>query len=189
MKAFAYRFFQYGILLWVVLTYGCAEDTLAPVDPVGTDAAQDAAQPPVPDPSQVENGNVAPDASAGGTPYDTYSGSSSGGFDLSASIVYFDYDQHSVKSESRPVLEQLAQYMRSQPNERLRVEGHCDERGSTEYNLALGQRRAEAVRRYLINLGVDGGQLTSVSFGEEMLRRQGFTAADHAQNRRVEFSR
>lgn len=166
----------------------CAEDTLAPEEPVAADPNQAVpVQPPEPPPPVLlnqENVSSSPQSTSG---FNDRSGANAN-FNISTALVFFDYDQSSIKSSSKPVLEDLAAYLKT-TGQSIRIEGHCDERGSVEYNLALGQRRAESVRDYLVNLGVSAESLTSVSFGEEMPRQQGFTESAHAQNRRVEFSR
>ncbi|HET7230660.1 MAG TPA: OmpA family protein, partial [Longimicrobium sp.] len=78
--------------------------------------------------------------------------------------------------------------LRSNPGVRIRIEGHADQRGSTEYNLALGQRRAEAVRAYLVNLGIDGSRLATTSYGKERPLVEGDDEDAWARNRRAEFS-
>ncbi len=101
--------------------------------------------------------------------------------------VYFDFDSYTIKEEYRPVVEMHARYLTSTPNQQVVIEGHTDERGSSEYNLALGQRRSEAVRRMLLLLGVRDDQVEAISFGKERPRAFGNTEADHAENRRADF--
>ena len=98
--------------------------------------------------------------------------------------VYFDYDKDDIKPEFRSVLEQHAQYLRANPAARGRIEGNADERGSREYNLALGQRRAEAVMTNLKLLGIPESRLEAVSYGEEKPRRTGHEEGSWAENRR-----
>ncbi|MFP5410226.1 MAG: peptidoglycan-associated lipoprotein Pal [Gammaproteobacteria bacterium] len=100
--------------------------------------------------------------------------------------VFFDFDKFDVKDEYRPMLEAHAGYLKANPNARVILQGHADERGSREYNLALGQKRAEAVRRVLNVMGVGDGQLEAVSFGEEKPRNAGTTEEAHAENRRTD---
>jgi peptidoglycan-associated lipoprotein len=101
--------------------------------------------------------------------------------------IYFEFDAYSLQSDARNRLEQNAQYMREHPQARIEVQGNCDERGSTEYNLALGQRRAEAARRYLVNLGIDAGRIDTISFGEENPAVRGHSETAWAKNRRDDF--
>jgi peptidoglycan-associated lipoprotein len=106
---------------------------------------------------------------------------------LSQRTVYFDFDSFVVKDEYRPMLEAHAKVLSATRSKRMTLEGHTDERGGREYNLALGQKRAEAVLRTLVLLGVQDGQLEAVSFGEERLAAPGSDEAAHAKNRRVEL--
>lgn len=102
-------------------------------------------------------------------------------------IVYFDFDSFVVKDQFRPVVEGHAKALAGNRAKRMVVEGHADERGSREYNLALGQKRAEAVVRSLELLGAQPGQLEAVSFGEERPAAQGSDEAAWAKNRRAEL--
>jgi peptidoglycan-associated lipoprotein len=102
-------------------------------------------------------------------------------------IVYFDYDSFSVKPEFQSVIESHAQFLKANPRARLSLEGHTDERGGREYNLALGQKRADAVRQSLSLLGVGSGQIETVSFGEEKSAVQGNSETAFSKNRRAEF--
>lgn len=105
---------------------------------------------------------------------------------LATREIFFDYDSYVVKEEYRPMLEAHAAYLMSHRDARLILQGHADQRGSREYNLALAQKRAEAVRKALAVMGVSDGQLEAVSFGEEKLRNEGLTEDAHAENRRVD---
>lgn len=103
---------------------------------------------------------------------------------LSKRSVYFDFDSNAVKDEYRGVVQAHAKYMVEKKDTKIRVEGNCDERGSREYNLALGQRRAEAVKKVMTVLGVQEGRIETVSFGEEKPAATGHDEAAWAQNRR-----
>ncbi|MBT9591303.1 MAG: peptidoglycan-associated lipoprotein Pal [Thiobacillus sp.] len=105
---------------------------------------------------------------------------------LSSRSVYFDYDQFAVKAEYRAMLEAHAGYLLSKRDARVILQGNADERGSREYNLALGQKRAEAVRKALAVLGVSEAQIEAVSFGEEKPRKEGETEEAYAENRRAD---
>ena len=101
--------------------------------------------------------------------------------------VHFDFDRSNIKPEYEPVLRGNAAWMQSNSNAVVTVEGHCDERGSVEYNIALGDRRAHSAKNYLMNLGVPGGRLNTISYGKE---RPLCTQHDEScwwQNRRDEF--
>lgn len=101
--------------------------------------------------------------------------------------IYFDYDKSSIKPEYQKLLEGIAQWMSRNPTKQILVEGHCDERGTDEYNLALGERRALAVRRYLVGLGVLVDHLHTISYGEEKPADPGHDETSWVKNRRVEF--
>jgi peptidoglycan-associated lipoprotein len=103
-------------------------------------------------------------------------------------VVYFDYDSFEVRSEFTGALEANARYLKANPSRKVALEGHTDERGGREYNLALGQKRAEAVRRSLALLGVTESQMEPVSFGEEKPAALGADEASFAKNRRVELT-
>jgi len=100
-------------------------------------------------------------------------------------IVYFDYDQSIVNARDAELLRRHAEYMKQSEGSRLTIEGHCDERGSKSYNLALGERRAVAVRDILQSHGIAGSRLSVVSFGEEVPEAAGSNEAAWAKNRRA----
>ncbi len=104
-----------------------------------------------------------------------------------AAMINFDYDQAVVREADRETLDRKAAILLANPNVRIRIEGHADERGSDEYNLALGNRRAAAAKRYLENKGVEGSRIEVVSFGEERPLNPGTDETAYAQNRRAEF--
>ncbi len=104
-----------------------------------------------------------------------------------AAIVLFDYDQSDLSGDARSVLDAKLPVLRANAGMRLRISGHADDRGSDEYNLALGQRRAAAVKRYLTDQGIDGGRLDIVSYGEERPASEGESEEAFRQNRRAEF--
>jgi peptidoglycan-associated lipoprotein len=104
-----------------------------------------------------------------------------------AHTVYFDFDSYTVRPADRPVLESHARWTRSHPGQSLTLQGHTDARGGIEYNLALGQKRAESVRSSLQTLGVDPARVEAVSYGKERLADTGSSEEAHQRNRRVEF--
>ena len=104
-----------------------------------------------------------------------------------ARIIYFDYDSYIIKPQFQSLLEGHARFLKANNGRRVSIEGHTDERGGREYNLALGQRRSEAVRRALGLLGVTDGQIEAVSFGKEKPAAPGSDEAAWAQNRRAEI--
>ncbi len=105
-----------------------------------------------------------------------------------ARVIYFDYDSFTIKPEFQSAIETHARFLTANKARRVAIEGHTDERGGREYNLALGQKRAEAVRRALGLLGVADTQVEAVSFGEEKAAVQGSTEEAFSRNRRAELS-
>ncbi len=102
-------------------------------------------------------------------------------------MVFFDFDEAAIRADAEGVLRAKLDILRDNPTVQLRLEGHADERGTSEYNIALANARAEAVRNYLVNFGLDPARFSVVSLGEEQPRVQGSTEEAWAQNRRVEF--
>lgn len=105
---------------------------------------------------------------------------------LELTVFYFDFDQSTLKEDGKDALKAHAAYLAANPSARVVLEGHADERGTVEYNLALGERRAMTVRRFLMANGAKAGQLQVVSFGEERPAAVGHDAASWDKNRRVE---
>jgi peptidoglycan-associated lipoprotein len=135
----------------------------------------------------ASGGNVAGNA-LGNAAGNSGSSSSPGAGNL-INVVYFDFDSAQIRPEFKNGIEAQAQFLNADRTRRLKLEGHTDERGGSEYNLALGQQRAEAVRRSLSVLGVSETQMEAVSYGKEKLASMGADETAHAANRRVELSR
>jgi peptidoglycan-associated lipoprotein len=106
---------------------------------------------------------------------------------LSKRSVYFEFDSNAVKDEYRGMLQAHSRYLSDNRNRNIRIEGNCDERGSREYNLALGQRRAEAVKKVMTVLGVQDNRIETVSYGEEKPASPGHDEQAWAQNRRADI--
>ena len=98
--------------------------------------------------------------------------------------VYFDYDSADLLPDTRAALQSFFDQAQQQPEQRIRIEGNCDERGTREYNLALGQRRSDAARKYLVDLGFPADRITTISYGKEHPRAQGHDEEAWRQNRR-----
>ena len=101
--------------------------------------------------------------------------------------AYFDYDKADVSADARTALTQTGQFLRSYPQIKVALEGHCDERGSTEYNLALGDRRAQAAKDFLVSLGIAADRIQTVSYGKERPFCSTHDEACYKQNRRAHF--
>jgi peptidoglycan-associated lipoprotein len=102
--------------------------------------------------------------------------------------AYFDYDSAAIRPDARQALQKSADFLKNYPSTRVTIEGHCDERGSTEYNLALGQRRANAVKEYLVSLGIPADHLNTTSWGKEKPFCTESTESCYEQNRRGHFT-
>lgn len=101
--------------------------------------------------------------------------------------ILFDYDSYIIKTENFPKLNDIANWLKKHKDIKIVVEGHCDERGTIEYNLVLGQKRAEAVKDYLVKLGIEEKRIKTISYGKEMPVDPGHTEEAWAKNRRAHF--
>jgi peptidoglycan-associated lipoprotein len=141
-------------------------------------------QPPAPPPTTTDTSGVEnADALAG----DTSASMGPSGELLSKRIVYFDFDRTDIRADSQSVVAAHSAYLAKNPNQKVRLEGHADERGSREYNIGLGERRGQSVRRALALQGVAETQLSTVSYGEERPAAAGSDEQAYAANRRVEI--
>lgn len=111
----------------------------------------------------------------------------SSSLELKSETIYFSYDDYTLTSDSQARLSKIADSLKSSASAAVQIEGHCDERGSIEYNMALGERRAQSVKNYLTQLGVDGARLSTISYGEEKPVVKGHNEAAWSKNRRAEF--
>lgn len=107
--------------------------------------------------------------------------------DMGLKPVFFDFDKFDVTAQGRETLNANGRILKDNPSMRLTIEGHCDERGTTQYNLALGEKRARAAMNYLVSLGIDAGRLDIVSYGKERPFSMGHDESAWAQNRRAHF--
>lgn len=103
--------------------------------------------------------------------------------------IYFDFDKYNLRSDAQRDLQHNVEVMKHHPNWTIIIEGNCDERGTVEYNLALGEKRARAARDYLISMGVDGGRIEVISYGKEKPKALGHNEQAWAENRRDDFKR
>lgn len=162
----------------VILSYGCASTDKT--DQVGASVEDRAVSQARPAESTTQARPLASDAVRGNQLTDPAN-------ILSKRSVYFDVDSSAVKDEYRAQLEAHARYLSANPNTRVTLQGNCDETGSREYNLALGQRRADAVKQVLTVLGVRASQIETVSFGEEKPKATGHDEAAYRENRRTDI--
>jgi len=101
--------------------------------------------------------------------------------------IYFDYDKFDIKEEYKSVLEENAKFLKQNPTVKIKIEGHCDERGTKEYNLALGEKRANAAKEYLVSLGIDEERIDTISYGKEKPLALCHNESCWWQNRRAHF--
>lgn len=134
-----------------------------------------------PAPEQTPSGEAPPPAEMGPAP------GSQAHFvaNVTSDRVYFGLDQYDIDAEDQATLQSQAAYLRQYPNVRVTIEGHADERGTREYNLALGDRRANAAKNYLASLGIDAGRINTISYGKERPEALGSDEASWARNRRA----
>lgn len=107
--------------------------------------------------------------------------------ELSTAPIYFGFDDYTLSPEAQATLTAMAEALKANKSAVIQIEGHCDERGTVEYNLALGERRAQSVKNFLGQLGVEAARLSTISYGEEKPVVQGHTEEAWAKNRRAEF--
>lgn len=169
-----------------VLVSGCGSsvklDDVPVVDKVGTSVSQPGSE------AGGGAGAGAGVAKGGVTSVDIGNTSPQGPAPSGPRVVYFDYDSFLIKPEFQSLIETHARYIKADKGRKVFIEGHTDERGGREYNLSLGQKRAESVRNALGLLGVVDSQIEAVSFGEEKPAAQGSDEATWAKNRRAEIS-
>ncbi|MFQ6069031.1 MAG: peptidoglycan-associated lipoprotein Pal [Candidatus Aminicenantales bacterium] len=101
--------------------------------------------------------------------------------------IHFDYDEYYIREDAKPTLEANAAWLREHPTVKILIEGHCDERGTEEYNLALGERRASSTRDYLVSLGISAERITIISYGKSQPLDPGHNEVSWQKNRRAEF--
>lgn len=170
-----------AVLLPVVMLWGCSTTGQGPESASTGGATGMTTEAPETSTSSVEVGGVDSRTQYTGDPLNDPDSL------LSKRTVYFDFDKSNIKPEARKIIEAHAEYLAGHPNVRIVLEGHCDERGTREYNLGLGERRAKSVEQVLNLLGVSGSQLEMVSYGEERPAAMGHDESSWALNRRVEF--
>ena len=166
------------VLVTIIAFSGCSSKPKKPTAPGATTGMLG---------SDTQSGSLG-DSSEGTSLGDSRDGSGTMGSGSipSERVIYFDYDMSDIRPEARVILEQHAAYLSGNPSMQVRLEGHADERGSREYNLALGERRAESAKSALMSLGVSGNQMTTLSYGEEQPVALGHNEHDWQLNRRVE---
>jgi len=181
------------IIIAVFITAGCAKQEVVKKDegiaPTQT-VKQDDSKKPAATASTLTNAAAAVPTKAPDQPLpvqQTQKSSTTEQLQSALNKIYFDFDSADVSESARDTLSNNAAEMMKDKSVKFRIEGNCDERGSTEYNLALGERRAKAARKYLVTMGVKPERLSVISYGEEKPAVQGSDESAWAKNRRDEF--
>lgn len=173
-----------------IASYGCSKKAVKEEEGMGTAAKKEEAkktEPAIERPVQKEEPMVEAKAEKTAKP--------EAKDELSALVekegklfpVYFDFDKFFIRDDMKPVLEKDAEWLKKNPAIKIKIEGHCDERGSDEYNLALGDRRANSAKKYLANLGIDSNRISIISYGEEKPACKEANESCWSKNRRAEF--
>lgn len=177
-------------LLLLGFSLGCARKAPMKAQPTPTlspPVVEEAAPPKVevPEVSEVPSPIPAPSPEVGVGEKEMPQAVESAGSSLQD--IHFDFDQHNIRSEDRAILEKNGQWLKENPRVKVQIEGHCDERGTLEYNLALGERRTKSTKDYLISLGIEPDRLPTISYGEEKPLEPGHNEEAWAKNRRSHF--
>lgn len=197
-----HRIFFRGLLtltIALVLFSGCAKEqvksdagiadkpAVAAVPPAVQPQKQPEMVPSAPIAEQLKDDTVKADVAARPLTDDTKGKISAAAFKAGLATITFDFDSYALSQSARDTLYNNAEFLLKKYRDKVILEGHCDERGSDEYNLALGEKRAKSVMNYLLTLGVPAEQLSIVSYGKERPADNGHTEEAWAKNRRVEF--
>ena len=175
-----------AVVLAVVAAAGCGQKRPPAVSTTPAGATKHLPPPPSDADASSEGADLRALDASGAVGRDLLSDASGEGGPLAD--VLFNYDEASLTDEARATLDKHAQWIQAHKTLHIRVEGHCDERGTVEYNLALGDKRAQAARDYLVSRGVPAGRLAAVSYGKERPLETGHDEASFARNRRAHFA-
>lgn len=171
------------ISMGLALSFGCAKKGAVAVSDEKPATPQAAAPPPPPPPKAPEQPQQLAQAERTKIKEAAAEASPIAGFDY----IYFDYDKFNVKPESRETLKKVADWLKGNDDYSLRIEGNCDERGTAEYNLALGEKRAKSAMDYLVKLGIAKDKINLISYGKERPVDPGHDEAAWAKNRNAHF--
>lgn len=166
-----FKLFAFAAISFLLMS--CAQNTIPDPEPTDTTYGSDV--------SDASTDGVGDDPYGGGEYMDDPSGGELG------MVIYFEFDSSEVRVQDQDLVSRHAMQLGNNLGTRVRLEGHADERGSREYNIGLGERRAQTVRRLLLIQGASASQVSTVSFGEERPAADGATEAAYSQNRRVEI--
>lgn len=171
------------VVLLIAMVSGCAKRPAATVTPGPMEEGVVSSTPSSEDVTGYGDGSMSSSMVGDKTGFEALTGEPVSGM----TRIHFDFDQFTLTAEAREILAANVDFMKANPALNVLIEGHCDERGSDEYNLALGERRANAAKSYMVSLGIAPSRLSIVSLGEEMPLELGHDESAWAQNRRDEF--
>jgi peptidoglycan-associated lipoprotein len=177
------------ITIFILVSFGCAQKAvqMSPTDQKQAEEIQAGKYPSTEEDTRIKEGGIVEEELAGRDKTKGTRGLSDlDTIEKSLLLdILFEFDSYTIKTEYYPKLNEIVTSLKSQPNMSIAIEGNCDERGTIEYNLALGQKRAEAVKNYLVKLGVDGARIKVISFGKELPLDPGHTEEAWSKNRRA----
>jgi peptidoglycan-associated lipoprotein len=173
----------------MVFAMGCAKKEVVKSTGTGPEAAVSAPETPAGKPEGIVTEPLEPEASTADKQVAMAGIAATQEKPSAFEDIHFDFDKSFIREDAKPPLQKVADYLKRNPGASLVIEGHCDERGTPEYNIALGERRATSAKNYLVSLGVKGGALSTVSFGEEKPVDPGHNEDAWAKNRRAHFVR
>ncbi|HPI92806.1 MAG TPA: peptidoglycan-associated lipoprotein Pal [Deltaproteobacteria bacterium] len=185
MRCKSLTVFSMIMLCTVLFLSGCPKKALEPVGTGMPQPQQPAAQGTTPGEPTMQ---MEPSMAGAATGAETgKTGIEQARIDFESGDIYFEYDSFDLTAQAKKVLADKASFLNAHPAIKVTIEGHCDERGTAEYNLALGERRAKAAQEYLVFLGVGAQRLSTISYGEEKPVDPGNNEAAWAKNRRAHF--
>jgi peptidoglycan-associated lipoprotein len=186
---FASRRSLVALAMTCVAVSACKKKPAPPPAPVAPPPAQEVSRPAPPRVNQdsIDRANAARAAAAAAAERDRLAAAASRVRATMGQQIYFDFDKDDIRDDQRATLDAKVPILTANPNVHIRIGGHTDERGSDEYNLALGQRRSASAKRYLVSRGISESRIETVSFGKERPAAQGSNEDAWAKNRRDEF--
>jgi peptidoglycan-associated lipoprotein len=187
MKNFGRGLCFIAILSMIFFFAGCEKKKIEQVGEITPPQQQTKEIPPAAQAPAAKDEIAMPGAQGGGAQAAEATNLTGDAAAFESSDIYFDYDRFNIRPEDQKVLAAKASYLNAHTSVKIRIEGNTDERGTTEYNMALGERRAKAAQEYLVFLGINAGRITTVSYGEEKPADPGKTEQAYSKNRRDHF--
>jgi peptidoglycan-associated lipoprotein len=177
------KLLSYGLVTMILVAAGCAPSATPKPEPSATSSAS--AKPATPGPGEGQRGATGESTTGQSSLDDLQKGKPPAPGPLKE--IFFSFDRYDLEGDARETLKLNADWLKRNPTVRIEIEGHCDERGTNEYNLALGAKRAQAAKDYLITLGIAADRLSTISYGEEIPVCKEQNESCWRQNRRARF--